>query len=62
MAKLKEQKMKERTNVHGLDEDAILSVRVVEARELTPMDITGKSDPYVILRFGNQQHQSNYVR
>lgn len=39
--------------MHGLDEDAILSVRVVEARELTPLDISGKADPYVILRFGN---------
>ena len=45
--------MKERTNVHGLDDDAIMSVRVVEARDLTPMDLTGKADPYVILRFGN---------
>jgi hypothetical protein len=45
--------MKERTNVYGLDEDAILSVRVVEGRELSPMDISGKSDPYVILRLGN---------
>ena len=60
---MKEQRQKERLNAYGLDEDAILSVRVVEARDLTPMDISGKSDPYVILRFGkHQQQQSNYVK
>lgn len=26
------------------------------------MDITGKSDPYVILRFKTQQAQTNYVK
>jgi hypothetical protein len=51
ISKLKEQRQKERLNNYGLDEDAILSVRVVEGRELAPMDITGKSDPYVVLRF-----------
>lgn len=51
--KLKEQRQKERLNAYGLDEDAILSVRIIEARDLTPMDITGKADPYCVLRFGN---------
>jgi hypothetical protein len=40
-------------NAYGLDEDALVSVRVVEARDLMPMDITGKSDPYVVLNLGN---------
>lgn len=44
--------MRERLNAYGLDEDAILSVRVIEARDLTPMDITGKADPYCVLKFG----------
>jgi len=52
--KLKDQRMKERLNAHGIDEDAILSVRIIEARDLTPMDITGKADPYCILKFGGQ--------
>lgn len=53
LLKLKEQRQKERINKHGIDEDSVISVRVVEARDLTPMDITGKSDPYVVLKFGN---------
>ena len=53
MVKLKEQRAKERLNQHGLDDDAVISVRVVEARDLTPMDIQGKADPYCVLTFGN---------
>lgn len=51
--KLRELKSKQRLNKYGLDEDAVLSVRVVEARDLMPMDITGYSDPYCVLKFGN---------
>lgn len=51
MLKFKELKGKQRLNKYGLDEDSILSVRVVEARDLMPMDISGKSDPYCILKF-----------
>ena len=36
-----------------LDDDAVFSVRVVEARDLTPMDVSGKADPYCVLSFGN---------
>lgn len=53
MEKLKEQKAKERLNNYGLDDDAVLQIRVVEARDLMPTDITGKADPYVILKLGN---------
>jgi hypothetical protein len=49
MIKLKELKGKQKLNRHGLDEDSILSVRVVEARVLMAMDLSGKSDPYCIL-------------
>lgn len=60
--KLKEQRQRERLNAYGLDEDAILSVRIIEARDLTPMDITGKADPYCLLKFGGQQQKSNYIK
>lgn len=62
IGKLKDQRMKERLNNYGLDEDAILSVRIIEARDLTPMDITGKADPYCVLKFGGQQQKSNYIK
>lgn len=29
---------------------------------MTPMDITGKADPYCILKFGNQQQKTNYIK
>lgn len=52
LTKLREQKAMERINQYGLDDDALLQVRVVEARDVKPMDFTGKSDPYVVLRVG----------
>jgi Ca2+-dependent lipid-binding protein len=52
MAKLKEHRSREKLNAFGLDQDALVSIRVVEARDLMPMDLNGKSDPYVVLKFG----------
>ena len=60
--KLKDLKSKQRLNRYGLDEDAVLSVRVVEARDLMPMDITGKSDPYCVLTFGKQSSKTNFIK
>jgi Ca2+-dependent lipid-binding protein len=40
----------------------VLSVRVVEARDLMPMDITGKADPYCILTFGKQSSRTNFIK
>ena len=58
MMRLKEQRQKERHNAYKLDEDAVLSVRVIEARDLRPVGITASCDPYVVLKFGdNQQTQ-----
>jgi len=45
VVKYKEQRQKERLNNYGLDEDATLSVRVVEARDLKPLSMTGAADP-----------------
>ena len=54
--------MKERLNTYGIDDDAIVSVRIIEARDLTPMDITGKADPYCVLKFGGQTQKSNFIK
>eukprot|EP00349_Pseudokeronopsis_sp_Brazil_P003802 CAMPEP_0202962732 /NCGR_PEP_ID=MMETSP1396-20130829/6808_1 /ASSEMBLY_ACC=CAM_ASM_000872 /TAXON_ID= /ORGANISM="Pseudokeronopsis sp., Strain Brazil" /LENGTH=172 /DNA_ID=CAMNT_0049683485 /DNA_START=106 /DNA_END=624 /DNA_ORIENTATION=- len=52
--KLKELKKNERISKYGIDEDAVLSVRVVEARDLIQTELIGRSSPYVQLKFGNQ--------
>lgn len=44
--------------MHG----SILTVHVVEARDLKPMDMDGVSDPFVILRIENQQIETNYKK
>jgi len=33
--------------------DAVLKINVVEGRDMMPMDMTGKSDPYVVLSMGD---------
>lgn len=62
VVKFKEQRQKERLNNFGLDEDAGLSVRIIEARELKALSLTGAADPYVILKLGGQTQKSNFVR
>jgi Ca2+-dependent lipid-binding protein len=42
--------------MHG----SILTVHVVEARDLKPMDMDGTSDPYVILEIEDQRIETNY--
>ena len=41
---------------------SILTVHVVEARDLKPMDMDGTSDPYVILQIENQKIETNYKK
>ena len=62
MSKLQDQKSKERINEYGLDVDAILQVRVVEGRDIMPMDITGKSDPYVVMQLGKETFKTKYIK
>ena len=44
--------------MHG----SILTVHVVEARDLKPMDMDGTSDPYVILSVEDQKIETNYKK
>lgn len=44
--------------MHG----SILTVHVVEARDLKPMDMEGVSDPYVILEIEDQRIETNYKK
>ena len=44
--------------MHG----SILTVHVVEARDLKPMDMDGTSDPFVVLKIENQQIETNYKK
>lgn len=48
-------------NEYGLDDDAVLQVRVIEGRDLMPMDMTGKSDPYVVLQLGKETFKTRYI-
>jgi Ca2+-dependent lipid-binding protein len=44
--------------MHG----SILTVHVVEARDLKPMDMDGTSDPYIILQIEDQRIETNYKK
>ena len=41
---------------------SFLTVHVVEARDLIPMDMDGTSDPYVILRIEDQQIETTFKK
>ena len=40
----------------------MLTVNVIEARDLKPMDYDGTSDPYVILQCAGQKIESSYIK
>lgn len=58
--KLKHVREVEVLNKYNIMEGSILSVHVVEARDLKPMDIDGTSDPYVVLSIENQKIETKY--
>ena len=41
---------------------SFLTVHVVEARDLKPMDVDGTSDPYIVLEIENQRIETNYKK
>ncbi len=49
-------------NPHGIMEGSILTVHVVEARDLRPLDYDQTSDPYVVLTIEGQRITSNYKK
>jgi Ca2+-binding EF-hand superfamily protein len=51
----------EEPNSYGIMKGSVLTVNVVKAQNLLPMDIGGKSDPYVILSCENQQIETRYI-
>lgn len=40
----------------------VLRIHVFEAKNLEKKDITGKSDPYVVLNVGAQEHTTHVVK
>ena len=51
----------ETKNQFGIMVGSVLTVHVREAKNLTPMDTGGTSDPYVILRCERQRIETNYI-
>ena len=53
LIKLQEQRKKQKLNSYHIDEDSLLTVKLIEARSLTPVGIQGSCDPYAVLSFEN---------
>ena len=48
-------------NRYGIMKGSVLTVDIIEAKDLIPMDSNGLSDPYVIIECENQRFQSKYI-
>ena len=59
--KLVQARASEIYNRYGIMKGSILTVDVIEAKDLVPMDTNGLSDPYVILECESQRVQSKYI-
>lgn len=60
--KLRQVQASEQLNEYGIMHGSILTVHVVEARDLKPMDMDGTSDPYVILQIEDQRIETSYKK
>ena len=57
----KEAKQIERANSHGIMEGSYLTVRVIEARNLKPMNDDNSSDPYTVLSIEGQKEETKFL-
>jgi hypothetical protein len=57
----KEAKAIERNNGHGVMEGSYLTVRVIEARNLKPMNENNSSDPYAVLSMEGQKEETKFT-
>mgnify|MGYP001038299684 CR=1 FL=1 len=58
---LVEARTSEKINKFGVMEGSVLTVHVIEAQNLIPMDRTGSSDPYVVLECEGKKIQTRYI-
>ena len=59
--RFKEAKVIEKSNGHGIMEGSYLTVRVVEARNLKPMNDNNTSDPYAVISIEGQKEETQFV-
>ncbi len=57
-----QKKVTEKINEYGIMDGSILTVNVIEAKDLIPQDINGTSDPYAIIGIEGQRQSTKYIR
>ena len=57
----KEAKALEKSNEYGIMEGSYLTVRVIEARNLKPMNDNNSSDPYAVISIEGQKEETKFV-
>lgn len=59
--KLQEAERQERTNANGIMVGSVLTCHVRQAKNLKPMNMRGKSDPYAVLTCERQRIETKYI-
>lgn len=62
MMKLEEVKKTEKINAYGIMEKSKLTINVVEARELKPLDSGKTSDPFVKINFAGTEEKTKTIK